>query len=380
MPATLSPSPIAVPESVLEDLRERLSRTRWPDRETVDDWSQGVPLDYARGLAAYWQDGYDWRRAERVLNALQPHVARLHGVDIHYLHARSPHAGARPLIITHGWPGSVLEFEHIMGPLVDPPAHGGDETDAFHVVCPSLPGFGFSGKPRAPGWGVERTATVWDALMRTLGYTRYFAQGGDWGALVTSVIGAQNRGACAAIHVNMPVVQPDPATMDALQPEEEDAMAAFRAYQAYDSGYSKQQSTRPQTLGYALADSPVGQLAWVVEKFQSWTDCGGHPENAISRDALLDTVMVYWLNNAGASSARLYWESFERPNLDPVDIPAGVSIFPKEIMRPSRRWVARRYRNLVHYNRLAHGGHFAALEQPAAFVHELRKCFRACRL
>jgi pimeloyl-ACP methyl ester carboxylesterase len=275
----------------------------------------------------------------------------------------------------------VVEFQKVIGPLSDPTAHGGDAADALHVVCPSLPGYGFSDKPTERGYGVERMADLWAALMARLGYGRYFAQGGDWGAMVTTQIGIRDTAHCAGIHLNMPIAAPDPATMNELTPAEQAALAGIAHYQEWDSGYSKQQSTRPQTLGYGLVDSAAGQAAWILEKFWAWTDCDGHPENVLSRDELLDNVMLYWLPGAGASSARLYWESF-RPQtqvLGAVAVPSGCSIFPKEIFRMSRRWAEKRFTDLVYWNELERGGHFAAFEQPATFVNELRACFRQMR-
>jgi pimeloyl-ACP methyl ester carboxylesterase len=292
---------------------------------------------------------------------------------------RSPHANALPLVITHGWPGSVVEFLKVIGPLTDPTAHGGEARDAFHVVCPTLPGYGFSDKPTRAGWGVQRIADAWASLMARLGYARYAAQGGDWGAMVTTCIGAQDPQHCAGIHLNMPIVAPDPATLNDLTPAEQSALAGMQHYQQWDSGYSKQQSTRPQTLGFGLVDSPAGQAAWILEKFWAWTDCNGHPENVLTRDELLDNVMLYWLPAAGASSARLYWESFGKPPFDPVTVPVGCSIFPKEIFRSSKRWAEKRFANLVYWNELERGGHFAAFEQPDAYVAEVRACFRHVR-
>ncbi|MUM34051.1 epoxide hydrolase 1, partial [Mycobacterium sp. CBMA361] len=282
----IAPFQIAVPDEVLDDLRHRLSNTRWPEAECVDDWSQGIPLSYTRDLADYWANGYDWRAREAALNRFDQYVTEIDGLDIHFIHQRSPHADAFPLIITHGWPGSVAEFQKIIDPLTNPTAHGGRAEDAFHVVCPSLPGFGFSGKPTATGWGVERTARAWDELMVRLGYPRYGAQGGDWGAAVTTQIG-RNVGHCIGIHLNMPLGRP-PAGITEFSAEEQAALAAVQHYQKHDSAYAKQQSTRPQTIGYGLVDSPVAQLAWIVEKFWSWTDCDGDVENALSRDEMLD--------------------------------------------------------------------------------------------
>jgi pimeloyl-ACP methyl ester carboxylesterase len=375
----VQPFRIPVDEAALDDLRRRLRATRWPDRETVEDWSQGIPLAYVQDVCAYWAEKYDWRmRAER-LNRFPQFKTELDGLGIHFVHVRSQHDGALPLVITHGWPGSIVEFQKVIEPLTNPTAHGGEARDAFHVVCPSLPGYGFSDKPKQAGWKVERVADAWGQLMGRLGYGRYLAQGGDWGAMVTTRIGIQDEAHCAGIHLNMPIAPPDPATMGDLTEREKSALAGMQHYQEWDSGYSKQQSTRPQTLGYGLADSPAGQAAWILEKFWAWTDCNGHPENALGRDELLDNVMLYWLPGTGASSARLYWESFRLTNLDPVRIPVGCSIFPKEIFRTSRRWAEKRFEKLIHFNELPKGGHFAAFEQPELYVQEVRTWARKLR-
>ena len=380
---TIQPFTVDISDADLEDLQRRLSTTRWPDKETCDDWSQGIPLAYTQELAGYWAREYDWRRCEAELNRWPQFRTRLDGIDIHFLHCRSSHADALPLIISHGWPGSVLEFRHIIDALVDPVAYGGSAADAFHVVIPSLPGYGFSGKPTGTGTSVERIGRMWGELMARLDYSRYVAQGGDWGSMITQSIGQTETDHCAGIHITMPIVTPDPETMNDLTPNERAALEAMTFYAQWDSGYSKQQSTRPQTLGYGLADSPVGQMAWVVEKFHAWTDCERdgikHPEHVINRDELLDNVMLYWLNNTGASSARLYWESFNAPSMQPIAMPTGCSIFPKEIFRSSRRWAEQRFQNLIHWNELSQGGHFAALEQPDVLVNELRTCFRSLR-
>lgn len=383
MNEAIKPYAVNIEQAQLEDLQRRLQSTRWPDKETPDDWSQGVPLAYMQQLCAYWRDEYDWRRWERELNSFAQFKTTIEGLGIHFLHVRSPVESALPLVITHGWPGSVAEFHQVIAPLTDPVAYGGKEEDAFHVVCPSLPGFGFSDKPATTGWNVEKIGRAWGELMRRLGYDRYVAQGGDWGAAVTSSIGQTQTAHCAGIHLNMPIVAPDPETLADLTPQEQSALDGMTDYKIWDSGYSKQQSTRPQTLGYALADSPSGQAAWIIEKFWAWTDCGEgagrHPENALSRDRLLDNIMMYWLTDSAASSARLYWESFRHPNLEPVDIPTGCSIFPREIFRSSRRWAEKRFSKLIHWNELSNGGHFAAFEQPDLFVTEVRTCFRLLR-
>jgi pimeloyl-ACP methyl ester carboxylesterase len=373
----IRPYRIEVPNAVLDDLKERLARTRWPEAETVDDWSQGIPLAYTRDLAAYWADGYDWRSREAALNRFDHHLTEIDGLDIHFIHQRSPHDDALPLLITHGWPGSIAEFQKVIEPLVNPTS--GRPEDAFHIVCPSLPGYGFSGKPSRTGWGVDKIAQVWDTLMVRLGYDRYGAQGGDWGAAVTTQIG-RNRGHCIAIHLNMPIARPPAGSGGGdLTEDEQQALAAFAEHRKWGTGYSKQQSTRPQTLGYGLVDSPVGQLAWVVEKFWAWTDCDGHPENVLSRDELLDNVMLYWVTGSGASSARLYWESFNRFVTDGrVDLPTGVAAFPKEILRTPRRWCEAAY-NITHWSTMPRGGHFAAFEQPELFVDDVRAFFATVR-
>jgi epoxide hydrolase len=292
---------------------------------------------------------------------------------------RSPQADAVPLVMTHGWPGSVIEFRKVSGPLTDPVAHGGDAADAFHVVCPSLPGFGFSGKPASSGWGIEHIADAWDELMTRLGYARYGAQGGDWGSGVTVQLGTRHPDDVVGIHLNMVGARPDPATMNDLTDQEKDALAAMKHYQDWDSGYSKEQSTRPQTVGYGLVDSPAGLCAWIVEKFWSWTDSDGDPANVLTRDEMLDNVMLYWLPGTGASSARLYWESFGKLLGGTVQVPVGCSVFPKEIVRPSRRWAEKAYPDLRYWNEPAKGGHFAAFEQPATFLDEVRAAFRTFR-
>lgn len=379
MSEEIRPFRISVPDAEIDDLKRRLAATRWPDAPTVPDWSQGIPLDYVQKICDYWAHQYDWRKTEARLNALPQFQTELDEVDIYFLHIRSRHDDALPLVITHGWPGSVIEFLKVIPALTDPEAHGGQASDAFHVVCPALPGYGFSGKPKQNGWSVEKIARAWSKLMLRLGYERYYAQGGDWGALVTTAIALQDAEHCHGIHLNMPVVRPDMSTMSTITPEEQDGLAGMQHYQEWDSGYSKQQSTRPQTLGYGLADSPAGQAAWIFEKFWAWTDSNGNPESVLTRDEMLDNVMLYWLPNAAASSARLYWESFNKITYDPIRIPVGCSIFPKEIFRVSRRWAEKRYSNLVYWNKLEKGGHFAAFEQPDLFVRELRACFEKMR-
>ena len=379
MSTPVRPFRIEIPEADLGDLRERLARTRWPEAETVDDWSQGIPLAYTRELCAYWAESYDWRATEARLNALPQFVTEVDGLDIHFLHVRSPHPGALPLVLTHGWPGSVVEFEKAIGPLVDPVAHRGAAADAFDVVVPSLPGYGFSGKPGSPGWSVQRIAAAWAVLMARLGYDRYGAQGGDWGAAVTASLGHQDPDHLAGIHLNMPVAAPGSADLGDLTPSEVAALESLARHRRWGTGYSKEQSTRPQTVGYGLVDSPAGQAAWIVEKFREWSDCDGHPEHVFTRDELLDNVMLYWLPAAAASSARLYWESFVRPGFDEVTVPTGCSLFPKEIMRIPRRWAETRFTDIRYWNEPGRGGHFAAMEQPELFVDEVRSFFRLVR-
>ena len=379
MSTEIRPFKIEIPDAEIEDLRRRLASTRWPEKELVDDWSQGIPLSYVQEVCAYWGEKYDWRSREALLNQWPQFMTEIDGIDIHFIHVRSKHENAMPLVITHGWPGSVVEFQKVIGPLTDPTAHGGDASDAFHVVCPSLPGYGFSGKPTKTGTSVGKIGAMWGQLMARLGYEKYAAQGGDWGAMVTSAIGIQDTEHCLGIHLNMPIVAPDPETMSDMTEQEKSALAGIAHYTEQGSGYSKQQSTRPQTLGYGLTDSPSGQAAWVLEKFHAWTDCNGHPENVLGRDELLDNVMLYWLSGNAASSGRLYWESFNSVAMDDITIPVGCSIFPKEIFRCSRRWAEKRFKNIIHWNDMKVGGHFAAFEQPEAYVGEVRTCFRSLR-
>ena len=376
-PTTIRPFKPSISTEILEDLIQRLKQTRLPEAETVEDWSQGVPLSYQAELLNYWTNDYDFSRLERRLGAFDNFVTDIDGVEIHFIHKRSQHTAATPLLITHGWPGSVLEYLDILDALTDPTQHGGSPDDAFHVVLPALPGFGFSGKPRDTGTGVPKIANLWETLMSRLNYSEFHAHGGDWGSIVTQAVLLQEETACTAGHCTLPIVLPDETTLGDPQPDELDALESFQFYNDWDSGYSKQQSTRPQTLGYGLADSPSGQMAWIVEKFAFWMDCERngfrHPENVLSKDQLLDNVTLYWATNSAASSARLYWESFNTPNLNPITRPMALSVFPKEIMRTSERWARARFHNLVHFNnQFERGGHFAALEVPDTLVSELR--------
>jgi pimeloyl-ACP methyl ester carboxylesterase len=378
--SAITPFEFKATDEQLTDLRRRLAATRWPERETVDDWSQGAPLEKVKALCAYWAERYDWRRCEAVLNRLGQHRTEIDGLGVHFLHIRSAEPDALPLVITHGWPGSVLEFLKVIGPLTDPAAHGGDRRDAFNLVLPSLPGYGFSDKPARTGWGVNHIAHAWNELMKRLGYGRYVAQGGDWGAAVTTALGVLRPPGLAAIHLNMPIAFPDETTA-ADWTEQERASAAFtQHFLTRESGYSALQGTKPQTLGYGLSDSPAMQAGWIYEKFHGWTDNDGDPASVLTLDEMLDNITLYWLTGTGASSARLYWESMATSfNPPATDVPVGISIFPKELMRPSRRWAARTYRNTVYWNELEKGGHFAAFEQPELFAEELRNCFRQFR-
>ncbi len=388
MAEDISAFEVAFDEGDVDDLRRRLRHTRWPDRETVDDWSQGAPLAFVQDLSAYWRDEYDFAAAAARMNEWPQFKTRIDDLDIHFVHARSAEPGALPLVITHGWPGTYVEFLDVIGPLTDPVAHGGEARDAFHVVCPSLPGYGFSGKPSTRGRGVPWIAEAWATLMRRLGYDRYGAQGGDWGSAVTSVLGESHQEAVVGIHVNMPTVALGPLSEDSTEQERRN-YNDFEWHTQWGTGYQRQQATRPQTLGYGLVDSPVGQLAWVVEKFWAWTDCDGDPYSIFTREQLLDNVTVYWFTGTGASSGRLYWESAgpilasdpvaAAPGMGVVTVPTGCSIFPKELRRPSRRRAERRFKSIHWWNEPPKGGHFAAFEQPAIFVDEVRSSFRSLR-
>lgn len=376
----LRPFRVEISGAAIDDLRERLARTRWPEKEPVGDWSMGIPLAYVQELAGYWEKSYDMQRVANRLNRYEQFMTTIDGVDIHFLRVRSPVEGATPCIMTHGWPGSVIEFHKVVKPLTDPVAHGGHAADAFHLVIPSLPGFGFSDKPNATGWGIERIADAWAELMRRLGYGRFGAQGGDWGAAITKLIAQRKARGCIGIHVNMPLVAPTPEDAQNPTPEERKIFVDMENFDKQGSGYGRLQNTRPQTIGYALADSPVGQAAWIYEKLHAWSDNPGTPEQIFTFDEMLDNIMLYWLTNTGASSARLYWESWVAAFVSqPIDLPVGVSVFPGDPIRSSRRWAERFFKNIVHWNEMPRGGHFAAFEQPEAFVTEVRNSFRRLR-
>ncbi len=384
MSDAVQPFTLAIAQSELDELHARLAHTRWPDAETVADTSQGPQLTKLRALVTRWQNGYDWRRCESLLNAFGQYRTEIDGLDIHFLHVRSPEPDAIPLLLTHGWPGSVLEFRNVIGPLTDPVAHGGKASDAFHLIIPSLPGFGFSGKPTATGWNVGRIAQAWTTLMARLGYSRWAAQGGDWGAAVTTTLGYMAPPGLLGIHLNMVMFQPTGQERADATPAEQAMLAAAQRYDQQLSGYFKLQSSRPQSVGFALADSPVGLAAWIYALFQDVSDSGADAERVFALDDLIDDIMLYWLTNSGASSARLYWETMQAMQQGgmpggPMATPAGISMFPGEQIRLSKRWAQSRFSHLVHFNELAHGGHFAALERPADFTDELRASFRFAR-
>jgi pimeloyl-ACP methyl ester carboxylesterase len=376
----LAPFTIAVPQGELDDLKRRLDATRWPDAGTVKDDSQGPQIASVRTLVDYWRDHYDWRRLERRLNSYPQYKTEIDGLGIHFLHIRSKHANARPLIMTHGWPGSIVEFLETIDPLVNPTAHGGKPSDAFHLVLPSIPGYGFSDKPTTRGWGRTRIAHAWDQLMKRLGYGRYFAQGGDWGSVITTEMARLKVPGLAGMHVNLPFVLPQPLPENPT-PEEKVAIDQYARFGADGGAYFAIQATRPQTIGYALADSPVGQAAWIYEKLAAWSDSNGDATSVFSLDQILDDIMFYWITDSAASAARMYLENSDQNfGAIPVDIPTAVSIFPHEIYTPPRAWAEKTYSKLVYWKRTAKGGHFAAFEQPAIFVNELRAGFAEMRL
>jgi pimeloyl-ACP methyl ester carboxylesterase len=375
---------VEIPGDDLDDLRERLRRARYPEDLDDPDWSYGIPHDVLRPLVAYWLEKFDWRAAESRLNAFPNFRTEVEGQKIHFIHARSPHADAFPLIITHGWPGSVVEFLEMLGPLTEPEKHGGEASDAFHVVCPSLPGYGFSQPNNRKGWNPQTTAPLWAELMRRLGYGRYGAQGGDWGSFVTQELARHDPEHCVGLHLNFlfqpPTHEDDLANLASLSQPEQDRWHDFARYSERESGYAAIQGTKPQTLGYLLADSPVGQLAWIAEKFRAWTDCDGVIENAIDLDALLANVSLYWFTNTGASSGRFYYET-RRGGVtfgSRLETPLGHACFPKELFGSPRSWIERSY-NVVQWTDMPCGGHFAAMEQPELLVNDIRSFFRHIR-
>ena len=391
--STIRPFRVAVPEADIAELRRRLAATRWPDPETVADQSQGVQITKLVPLVRHWATEYDWRRAEATLNALPQFITAIDGLDIQFAHVRSPHPNALPLIMTHGWPGSIFELLKTVGPLTNPTAHGGRAEDAFHLVLPTYPGYGFSAKPTNGDWAPPHVARAWHALMQRLGYPRYVAQGGDWGAIVSEVMAQQAPEGLLAIHTNMPgtvppeVVQlvrtrqPVPSGFSA---EEKAAYASLDVFYNHGFGYAEMMNTRPQTLGYALADSPVGMAAFFYEKFATWTHSGGEPERVLTPDEMLDDISLYWLTNTGTSSSRSYWDAAQLGGgpftaREIRKVPVAVTVFPGEIYQAPRSWTRRTYHNLAYFNVAENGGHFAAWEQPELFAAELRAAFRAVR-
>ncbi|MGW8576108.1 epoxide hydrolase family protein [Streptomyces niveus] len=381
--SAVEPFVVDVPQAGLDDLATRLAATRWPDELPGAGWSQGVPGHYLRELATYWRTEYDWRAQEAQLNRFPQFTTVIDGATVHFLHIRSARADALPLLITHGWPGSVVEFLDVIDPLTDPGAHGGDPADAFDLVIPSIPGYGLSGPTREGGWDVHRVALAWAELMRRLGYERYGAQGGDWGHAITRELAAVDGERVVGIHLNTLLTLPpeDPAEAAALTADDRARLDQLMAAEPEMSGYARIQGTRPQTLAYGLTDSPVGQLAWIVEKFMEWTDSTRRPEDAVPRDRLLTNVMLYWLTATAGSSARHYWEA-AHPSRPPrggrLLTPTGVAVFAADQARPVRR-IAERDNVIVHWSEFDRGGHFAAMEEPDLFAGDVRAFFRRFR-
>jgi pimeloyl-ACP methyl ester carboxylesterase len=373
--AEIRPFRIEIAQSELDDLRDRLARTRWPDELPDAGWDYGVPLAYLKELADYWRTSYDWRRHERRLNGFPQFTTTIDGANVHFLHVRSPERDALPLILTHGWPGSIVEFLDLIGPLTDPRSHGGDPADAFHLVIPSLPGFGFSGPTREKGWDMRRIARAWAELMRRLGYDRYGAHGGDWGSGISRMVAEADREHVCGVHLNyLQTVPPIDADLSGLTEEEQNRLERAQRYRSAPAGYMRLQSTRPQTLSYALTDSPVGQLAWIAEKFYEWTD----PACRVDADRLLTNVMLYWLTGTAGSSARLYYENAKTKGKILCPAPMGVAVFPYDLALPVRSLAEREY-TIVHWTEFEHGGHFAAMEVPDLLVQDLRIFFRRFR-
>lgn len=380
----VQPFVLDIPQSDIDDLKERLSRTRWPTKSPVEDGRQGPPLAKVRELVKYWREQYDWRRCEQLLNDWGQYVTEIDGVSIHFLHIRSPHKEAMPLLMTHGWPGSVLEFRHVIDRLVNPTNYGGYAEDAFHLIIPSIPGFGFSGKPDEIGWNPSRVAMAWIVLMQRLGYERWSAQGGDWGAMVTMILGHIAPSELAGIHLNFIPFQPTDAEVANADVNEKVMLADAKHYDEEFSAYMKLQCSRPQSVAFSLADSPVGLAAWIYALFQDVSDSDGSPETVFTFDEMIDDIMLYWLPNAGPSSVRFYWEAAQAMSANDmtpqkIQTPIGISMFKGEQVRLSRRWADARFDNIMHFAEHKKGGHFAAMEAPEAFVYDLRESFRSLR-
>lgn len=380
---TLRPFRIAVPDAVLTDLKTRLKTPRIPEPLQGDGWRLGTDTAYLRELVTYWRDSFNWREQERKLNTMEQFTTNIDGLNIHFVHRKSKHPGAFPLLVTHGWPGSIMEFTKIIGPLTDPVAHGGQASDAFDVVMPSIPGFAFSDKPREPGFDPARIAMVEAKLMARLGYQRYGAQGGDWGSIISTQIAARDSAHVAGLHLNM-CSGAAPAGVDptaGLTDAERERLKGRQTFQNEETGYQQIQGTKPQTIGIALNDSPVALAAWIIEKFQSWCDCSGNPESIFTKDELLTNITLYWVTQTAASSARIYYES-RHPTTPPVpgriDVPTACADFPREIIWSPRRWLEARY-NITRWTLMPKGGHFAALEQPQLLVDDVRAFFRTLR-
>lgn len=372
---------IRIPEAVLDDLRHRLERTRFPNEIEGAGWSYGTDLAYLKELCGYWRDKFDWREQERRLNRFEHFRTDIDGLGIHFIHARSSRSDALPLVMLHGWPGSVLLFHKVIEPLSDPAAGGGDPSDAFHVVCPSLPGYGFSDAPKGPGFDARAIADVVAKLMARLGYERYGVQGGDWGSLIATQTALVDPAHVCGVHLNMVVALPPPGQTE-FTPAEQEALAAAAKFQREETGYSQIQGTKPQTLGYGLNDSPAGLAAWIVEKFRTWSDCDGNVERRFTKDDLLTNVTIYWATQTITSSMRLYYETMKSglwgATTERVDVPTAGAIFPKEIIRPARGWAERVY-NVTRWTEFDRGGHFAALEEPQLLTDDVRAFFRTVR-
>lgn len=389
----IRPFRINIPEADVINLRDRVVATRWPEKETVNDQSQGVRLEKIQKLVQYWGTDYDWRKAEAKLNALPQFITSIDGLDIQFVHVRSKHPDALPLIMTHGWPGSIFELLKVIGPLTDPTAYGGRAEDAFHLVLPTIPGYGFSGKPKGTDWGPLHVASAWHRLMERLGYTRYVSQGGDWGAIISEIMAVQAPEGLLGIHINMPgTVPPDVVKLvrnrepvpSEFSDIEKAAYASLDVFYNKGFGYAEMMNTRPQTIGYALSDSPAGMAAFIYEKFATWTHSGGEPEKALTRDEMLDDITLYWLTNTGTSSSRSYWDAAQLGGgpftaIEITKVPVAVTVFPGEIYRAPRSWAEKSFHKLIYWNEVEKGGHFAAWEQPEIFATELRSAFKSLR-